>query len=525
MNDLLRNLSKGDSYKKISFSKKKILEGVNLIDEAVGSTLGAKGRTVLIQTPQGPYSTKDGYYTSTLLSFKDPEVMLGIESIRQAARRTSDNEGDGTTTCTVLASALVKSAIAIGENPSVEFINGMQAATDDVLAGLDEMTVEMTDTDILKVATTSSNNDAKLGKLISDIFVKYGPDSAVGFQYDPNATETTAIFKDGCAIPLGWSKEEYINDVSKQAVTFVDPYILVCNAEIADAKSIESILRFTSEEAKPLIIIAAAGDKFEAAMMASKIKKGVPVCIIRPDENVDRDLLQDIAAVTGATYFDAASGDHLDTITPEFLGKAHTAMITQYDTLLSINEKPDVSKRLNSVNTILSTTKGESSRRRLEYRKGVLRGGIGSIIIGAATEVEAGEIKDRVEDSVKAIATAMRGGYVPGGGVALLNASSALTPKDESSDDFKDGYVVLTIACCAPYQRILFNAGIDFHRHLDNGYGVNVITGEVENLVESGIIDPASVTKRALSNALSPAITLLRTGAIITLDDKDDEGN
>lgn len=518
---ILGDLFKGD-HTEVSTDKKKIIEAVNLLGDTVGSTLGAAGKTALIKTSEGPYSTKDGYYISTLINPEDDVMQLPVQAIRQAAEALARYEGDGTTTCTVLAQSIITEAFKKTKNPSVGFIQGLMDAAAAVIKELDKATVEMTPEYIYKIALTSVNQDVELAETIAGIFKEIGEDGAVGFVIDPNATKTTAEVVAGSTFPLGYSLPEFINNVENQSVDLQGAHILVSNAEIKNAAQIKPILEYIAEDKKPLVVIAQADEKFERSMVQNRVKNNHGLCVIKPDHTVDAEMLKDLAAVTGATYFDGFSGDALDSITPDMLGHVDLIRIQERDTRFETKNPGDVSERLALVEKMLKETSSELETKKLQTRKGILKGGIGKVIIGANTRIEAQEIKDRVEDGIKAIASSVHGGFLPGGGIALLDASNAVKPA-EGKSSYAEGYNTLLKAVSGPFRRILSNAGLDIPKGVGNGVGVDVMSGALVDMIEAGIIDPAMVTKRALMASISPSIRILRTGAIITPIQKEDE--
>ena len=515
---LFSNIHENKDFNRVTQDKSKMIEGVNLLGDTVGATLGAQGRTTLVETATGVYSTKDGSYTANQINVKDREMMLAIKAVRQSARRTAEIEGDGTTTCTVLAQAIINNIYKHSPDPSVALINDVIDAVKAVDKELGVLSKRFNKKSMLKIATTSANNDVELGKLVTGIYNEVGVALGMTFEYHPNALKTRAEVIKGSMLPLGLYNNEFINHLEAEACVLHNPYILVSNAEIPKTDEIKGILEFVAESGRPLLIIANTTGDVDAALIANKQKKIMMSCVINPAQCYNQELLKDLALLTGATYFDATRGEALDTIDHTYLGEAESITVRAGQTIVTIENPSDVSKELEYVNKKLKEDPNVSEKRTLQDRLAVLQGGFGKVIIGAPTEVEAKEIRDRVEDSIKAVSASLDG-YLPGGGSALYYISEMLW-----DDSCSDGCKILLESIKEPLKRICQNAGVEkFNPNKLKKYeGINVLTGKVGNMEDFGIIDPTNVTRAALRNALSSAITLMRTGSVIVNTDNDE---
>ena len=510
----------------ISFKRDKVIEGVNILGDAVGSTLGALGHTVFIQDDYGnPVITKDGYNVSVQVNVEDPEAQLAIQVVRQATKRTADYAGDGTTTSTVLTQAIINNAYK-SEYPAAKVVKGIKDATRDVLEVLEADKKDMSGDIVKHIATVSVNNDEKLGEIVADVFDKCGDFGGVDFKVDPNSTEVTTEFTTGSMLPLGYGKKAMINNPELQAVIMKDPLVLITAAEIPTIKSIAAITEYAVEQERSLLIIGNTSDDVDETLIAN-VQQGYlkGAAVAKTNQFTNRNMLKSVAKMIGATYFDEYSGNSLEIITPEHLGSMTEVNIKDTHTVFVVKDAVDMTEEKKSLKKRIDNETLPGKKQDLEEELAAISSAFGVIKIGAPTDAERKEIFHRVEDAVKAIGTAKQFGYLPGGGVKLRDVSKTL--KKPVTDGYSFGYNALIEALSAPYYKILSNGGINTTKSwlfglfkkeeaLKDGFGYNVMTGEVVDVEKAGIIDPAGVTMQALANASSAAVTILSTKTIIT---------
>lgn len=498
--------------REVSFNKSKLYAGVNKLSLAVGSTLGPKGRPVLIEDQEGhPYLTKDGVTVAKHLQLRDREENLGARLVAQAAAATVTSAGDGTTTSVVLANAICRA------EEDIDVIKGIESASEDVVAHLEEKTRTMSDEMIRHIAYISTNNDDKLAKLIAEAFIETGEDGVVDVRMDMNSQETTLDIQSGSFIQAGYTHQHFITNIRQRTCEYSDPLVLVSNATLTEIAQIEHILGTPVRDNRPIVIIGDFDKNFTEAFTANVSKGTIKGCLIDPGA-VGNDQLRDLAALLGAIYFDNANGNSFDYVSDNYWGSAKSIICGQGFTLFAIESNDHVQDRIDDLKEMIeeSPEYAESYRGRLS----MLNGKYATIKVGAPTQAEALEAKDRLEDAVFAVGAAQKGGYLPGGGVALRDASSTLEragAKYALQTGFDRGYNFLLDAIKAPYITILENAGIDHTKVLDEGVGYDASSGEVKNMVDSGIIDPAIVTTQSLINATSASAALLSAKATLII--------
>lgn len=507
----------------ISFDNSGLIKGINDLANAVGSTLGAKGRTVFIETPTGmPYITKDGVTVANNVIPKDPVERLGAFTLVQAARRTASVAGDGTTTSTVLAQTIVNKALQEKEASHRDVIIGIENATKEVVKKLLKESKEVKDKDIDYVASIATNNNPELGEIISGVFREVGRDGGVNWVEDFNSNEITTEVVKGSKIPSGYVSEDF--STKGKLAELINPFILLTNEEIPNAKTIEGILEKCIKSKRPLLIVGPCSDNLEKALLKNKQSGVLQSCIVTEPYpgKYGTDVMNDIAFLTGATLFDKSYGDDITMLSPDYLGEAKKTISYGLDTVFTVNDI-DVSERVEEIKGLEKEEKNKSTKEMYKQRLSILNGGIGTIKVGAPTEVERKELLDRVEDAVNAVGVAIEGGILPGGGNALRHISKELLEPymDKSiSDSETFGYVILLQSIVEPYNKILTNAGLNpsDYKDLKKGEGIDVLTGKKVRMYSAGIIDPTNVTINALTNAVSVAKTILSTKTVITHD-------
>ena len=505
-NEIVKNLNFGDE------GKNKVFEGVSKLTRAVSSTLGASGKCVMLEDSSGkPLITKDGVTVANAVILLDPVENMGATLLKEAARQTVKEAGDGTTTATVLAHSILKEAFATDNYNSREIRDGINSSVEKVVKYLEGESVEVSGDMLKQVATISSNNDSSLGKIIAKAFEDVGENGVVSMEIS-NDEETSAEIVDGASIDKGLKNHHFINNKEKGTCELNNPLVLIVESKIPNVRKVQSILEYVIKNNKELLIIGDADEQLVTAISMNVSKGNIKANIIdAPDYGINKkQTLQDFAALTGATVINEDLGDDMDLIDVSHLGTCLKAVTTQDDTIIQVEEINDDTKALiKQIKKELKTTKINGKKHLLEKRLSRLAGKVGVIKVGANSEVELKEKADRVEDSICATKAAIKEGILPGGGIALLNASDKVTPSNIGEE-------ILLKAIQAPFEVIMSNAGITkFEYPTKKGRGYNVVTGEIVNMIKAGIIDPLLVTKSALKNAASVANTILATDCVI----------
>jgi chaperonin GroEL len=505
-NEIVKNLNFGDE------GKNKVFEGVSKLTRAVSSTLGASGKCVMLEDSSGkPLITKDGVTVANAVILLDPVENMGATLLKEAARQTVKEAGDGTTTATVLAHSILKEAFATDNYNSREIRDGINSAVEKVVKYLEGESVEVSGDMLKQVATISSNNDSSLGKIIAKAFEDVGENGVVSMEIS-NDEETSAEIVDGASIDKGLKNHHFINNKEKGTCELNNPLVLIVESKIPNVRKVQSILEYVIKNNKELLIIGDADEQLVTAISMNVSKGNIKANIIdAPDYGINKkQTLQDFAALTGATVINEDLGDDMDLIDVSHLGTCLKAVTTQDDTIIQVEEiNNDTKALIKQIKKELKTTKINGKKHLLERRLSRLAGKVGVIKVGANSEVELKEKADRVEDSICATKAAIKEGILPGGGIALLNASDKVIPSNIGEE-------ILLKAIQAPFEVIMSNAGITkFEYPTKKGRGYNVVTGEVVNMIKAGIIDPLLVTKSALKNAASVANTILATDCVI----------
>jgi chaperonin GroEL len=538
------------SKKQIKFgadARKKIVKGIDILADAVVSTLGPNGRNVIYSDQFGNVlSTKDGVTVAKQIEeLEDPIENLGVNMVKQAAIKTSDNVGDGTTTSTLLARELVKNGVNRlndGAN-AIEIKRGIDTAVDIVLKNLRELSESITTEDQLnQIATISANNDPEVGKLISRAIEKVGKEGVVHIE-ESNSGDTYLETVEGIQFDRGYKSPYFVVDNNTMSTILKDSAILIVNQRLTAVKDLLPILENVSQNNKALLIIAEDIDgEALAALIVNKMRGTLKVCAVKAPDFGDRRklILEDIATLTGAQVVDRDKGMKLDKFNYEWLGEARTITVTK-DTTTIIDgggEEDSILVRAEELAKQIEEAGTPFEMEKLQERLANFSGGVAIVHVGGNTETEMREKKDRVDDALHATKAALSDGIVPGGGIALLNSRESIydnMPKDVS-DDTRFGYDLVYKACGKPFEQILINAGYkDIQaqiiskteiQKLNNSVwtGYNIKTNEVVDMKEAGIIDPHKVTRQALANASSIAGTTLLTEVAI-IDAPKDEDN
>ena len=506
---LVKNLAFGDS------ARSQILTGVEKLTNAVGSTLGASGKCVILEDANGmPQITKDGVTVANSVTLQDSLENIGATLIKQAAQRTVKDAGDGTTTATVLAKAILDEAYKHGElDTSRELKEGIDSGVKKVLAYLERISKKVKGKKIEQVATISSNNDKGLGKVIGEAF-RLVDETGIVMMETNEQPETIVELIEGVQYDRPLKNNHFITNKEKGTCELENPLVLIVESVIPNVRKIQSVLEHIIKTGRSLLIIADVDPQVVSALAMNKSKGNIKVNIIdAPVYGISKkDVLSDLCAVTGATLINEDLGDDMDIIEPEHLGSCTRSVTNHEETILQV----DLTKNTNVKDTIslleknIKETKNPNIIIRLEKRLAKLKAKVATVKVGANSELELKEKKDRVEDAICATKAAIKEGIVPGGGIALLNAAQTLKPNSIGEE-------VLYSAIKKPYEIILKNAGIDSESVSieEEGVGLDVVTGNAVNMVKAGIIDPLLVTKSALINAASVATTIMSTDCVI----------
>ena len=494
-------------------AKNKIFQGIEKLTKAVSSTLGASGQCVIMEDANGnPYITKDGVTVAESVILFDPVENMGAKLLKEAARKTVREAGDGTTTATVLAHAILKEAYGAIKSESPRAIKeGINLAVEKVVRYLESQSSQVHGDVIEQVATISANNDRELGQLIGQAFKAVDETGVVTMEtHDKPYTEIQQV--DGVQYEAGYVSSHFITNKENGTVELDNPLVLIVESSIDNVRKIQDVLEHVIKEKRSLLIIADVDQQVQNALAMNKVKGNIKVNIVpAPPFGVNKkDTLEDLATLTGAVVINEDLGDDMDIVQPEHLGECNKAITSRVDTIIQISETPDEIKKL--IKTLHDKLQKETDPNfviKYEKRLARLSAKVATVKVGANSEVELKEKKDRVEDAICATKAAIKEGIVPGGGIALLNAANNVKAKST-------GEQVLLNACCVPFNTILKNGGItEITLPKSKGKGIDVVTGKTVSMVKSGIIDPLLVTKSALKNAASVATTILSTDCVI----------
>jgi chaperonin GroEL len=519
--------------KEVKFSvdaRDKMLRGIDILANAVRVTLGPKGRNVVLDKSFGaPRITKDGVTVAKEIELDDKFENMGAQMVREVASKTSDTAGDGTTTATILAHAIVREgskAVAAGMNP-MDLKRGVDLAVEAVVADLKKNSKNVTSNEeIAQVGTISANGDAEIGRFLADAMKKVGNEGVITVE-EAKSLETELEVVEGMQFDRGYISPYFVTNADKMRVEMEDPYILINEKKLSALNELLPLLEAVVQTGKPLLIIAedVEGEAL-ATLVVNKLRGGLKVAAVKAPGFGDRRkaMLQDIAVLTGGTAISEDLGIKLENVTINMLGRAKKVMIEKENTTIvnGAGKKVDIEGRINQIKAQIEETTSDYDREKLQERLAKLAGGVAVIRVGGATEVEVKERKDRVDDAMHATRAAVEEGILPGGGVALLRASKALGRLRPENDDQKTGIEIVRKAITTPARQIAINAGEDgsvvVGKILEKdqyAYGFDAQTGEYGNLVTKGIIDPTKVVRAALHGAASIAGLLITTEAMV----------
>ena len=494
-------------------AKDQVFAGIIKLTQAVSSTLGASGKCVMLEDETGqPIITKDGVTVADSITLLDPVENMGATLLKQAARKTVSEAGDGTTTATVLAHSILEEAYKVmTKENSRDLKFGINQATEKVVDYLNSIVTKIEDDMIDQVATISTNNDPVLGKIIADAFRSVDETGVVMLEVS-DLPETKFETIDGVQYDRGLKNIHFVTNQETKTAELDKPLVLIVESEVDNVRKIQSVLEYAIKNNRSLLIIADVDQQVLSALAMNKLKGNIKVNLIdAPIYGVNKkETLEDLAMLTGATVINEDLGDDIDLIGPEHLGEIKKSISSENETILHIGENSDeVKKLIKEIKLKLKTAKHPGVIINHEKRLARLSGKVAVVKVGANSEVELKEKRDRVEDAICATKAAIKEGIVPGGGIALLNAAQKVLVTSE-------GEQVLLDAIKAPFKTILANAGIENYKiPTVEGEGLNVVTGDMVNMIKSGIIDPLLVTKSALRNAASVATTILSTDCVI----------
>ena len=521
------------SAKEVRFSvdaRDKMLRGIDILANAVRVTLGPKGRNVVLDKSFGaPRITKDGVTVAKEIELQDKFENMGAQMVREVASKTSDQAGDGTTTATVLAHAIVREgakAVAAGMNP-MDLKRGVDLAIDAVVADLQNNSKKVTSNEeIAQVGTISANGDAEIGRFLADAMKKVGNEGVITVE-EAKSLETELEVVEGMQFDRGYISPYFITNADKMRVEMEDPYILIYEKKLSGLQELLPLLEAVVQAGKPLLIIAeeVEGEAL-ATLVVNKLRGGLKVAAVKAPGFGDRRkaMLEDIAILTAGTMVSADLGIKLESVTINMLGRAKKVTIDKENTTIisGAGKKNEIQARISQIKAQIEETTSDYDREKLQERLAKLAGGVAVIRVGGATEVEVKERKDRVDDAMHATRAAVEEGVLPGGGVALLRASVALKKVRTHNDDQKTGVEIVRKALSWPARQIAVNAGEDgsvvVGKILDKeqyNYGFDAQNGEYGNLMTKGIIDPTKVVRAALQGAASVAGLLITTEAMV----------
>ncbi|AZO06360.1 MULTISPECIES: chaperonin GroEL [unclassified Mesorhizobium] len=513
-----------------SDARERMLRGVNILADAVKVTLGPKGRNVVIDKSFGaPRITKDGVTVAKEIELEDKFENMGAQMVREVASKTNDLAGDGTTTATVLAQAIVREgakAVASGMNP-MDLKRGIDKSVDAVVAELKTNARKITRNDeIAQVGTISANGDAEIGRFLAEAMEKVGNEGVITVE-EAKTAETELEVVEGMQFDRGYLSPYFITNQDKMRVELDEPYVLIHEKKLGNLQALLPVLEAVVQSGKPLLIIAedVEGEAL-ATLVVNKLRGGLKVAAVKAPGFGDRRMamLEDIAILTGGTAISEDLGIKLENVTLEMLGRAKKVAIEKENTTIvdGAGKKEEIQGRVTQIKAQIEETTSDYDREKLQERLAKLAGGVAVIRVGGATEVEVKEKKDRVDDALHATRAAVEEGILPGGGVALLRAAKALDAVAVDNPDQRYGVDIVRRAIEAPARQIAENAGSEgsiivgkLREKTDFAYGWNAQTGQYGDLYKQGVIDPAKVVRTALQDAASVAGLLVTTEAMV----------
>lgn len=524
-------------------AREKLKRGVDQLADAVKVTLGPKGRNVVIDKKFGaPLVTKDGVTVAKEIELKEPIENMGAQMVKEVASKTADIAGDGTTTATVLAQAIVREGfknVAAGANP-MELKKGIEEAVKVIVADLKKQSRKISNTtEIAQVGTISANNDEEIGKLLAEAMDKVGKDGVITVE-EAKGLQTYLETKEGMEFDRGYLSPYFVTNTDSMEVEMEKPYILIYDKKISTMKELLPVLEQTLQTGRPLLIIAEEVDgEALATLVVNKIRGSLKICAVKAPGFGDRRkaMLEDIAVLTGGTVISEERGYKLENATLDMLGRCDKVNVDKDNTQIvgGAGSQEDIKARIGQIKTQIENTSSEYDKEKLQERLAKLSGGVAVLYIGAATEVEMKEKKARVEDALHATRAAVQEGIVPGGGVALVRAIRSIEKgrgginDNLLKGDTGIGVDIVRKALESPLRQIVENAGLESGvilqkvRDGEGDYGYNARTEEYVNMFEAGILDPTKVTRSALENAASIAGLLLTTECVVTEDPEEEK--
>ena len=528
-------------------ARKALSEGIEKLSKTVVCTLGPAGRNVIIDLENGnPVSTKDGVTVAKSIKLDDPVQNIGAQLVKQASIKTAEEAGDGTTTSTLLAREIFQKGLGtVGNNNAVEVKKGIEFAAQVAIESLEKTSKDITDEGQLKqVATISANNDSEVGELISTAMDKVGQDGVVTIE-ESRTGETYLETVEGMQFNRGYKSPYFVTDNSSMTAVLQSPFILITDKRLNAVKELLPILEAVSQQNKSLLVIADDIDgEALSTMVVNKMRGILPVACVKAPDFGDRKkaILEDIAELTGGVVVSEERGMRLDKFDSDWLGKAGKVTVTKDKTTIidAKGSEESINQRVAMLRDLIEESNSPFEKENLQDRLGKMIGGVAMVHVGGHTEVEMKEKKDRVDDALHATKAALEEGILPGGGIALLNAGTALR-EAKAKGKFKKltsselvGVDILTEAIERPFYQILYNAGYDEakiegiretlnQKTRDKWYGYNSRAEDFANMFKEGIIDPTKVTRLALENAVSVAGTLLITEAVVSIQDDETE--
>jgi chaperonin GroEL len=506
-------------------------KGVDAIAQAVAVTMGPTGRNVVIAKSWGnPHVTKDGVTVAKEVELVDPFANMGARMVQQVAKKTADVAGDGTTAATVLAAAIFNGGlrfIATGAN-AVAVQRGINDAAEVACAAITDSAKKCSGKgDLVKVATVSANHDAEMGELIAEAISKVGADGVVEVE-EAKGYQTTLDYVEGMSFDKGYISPYFMTDAKKAECAMENPYILIYEKKIGNLADLLPLLNKIATMQKPLLIIAEeVENEALAALVVNRLRGVLQVCAVKAPGFGDRRtaMLGDIAVLTAGTFISGDTGRSLESVEVSELGRARKVVVNKDETVIveGAGKKKDIEARIAQIQAAHDRSTSDYDKEKLQERMAKLGGGVAIVNVGGATEIEMKERKDRVDDALHATRAAAKEGYVPGGGVSFLRAIAAVeAARSKAKGDERYGFDIVAEALRAPARQIAQNAGVDGDLvcekvlERDGGWGYNAATGEYQDLVKAGIIDPALVSKTALTNAASVAGLMLTTDVLVT---------
>ena len=524
-------------------ARQKLQAGVNKLGNAVKATMGPSGRTVILEREYGtPVITKDGVSVAKEVNLKDPVENLGAQVVKEVAMKTAKIAGDGTTTATVLAQTILNEGLKHADAGAnvIEIKRGMDKATAKVVEYLKQLSNDVVGSDQIRmVATTSANNDALIGSIIANAMDSVGKKGVITVD-ESKTSETTLEIVEGLQFDRGYVSPYFVTDNTTMTATLENPYILIYDKRISSIKEVLPLLETCSKQNKPLLIIAEDIDgEALATMVLNKARGILNICAVKAPGFGDRrgQILEDIATLTGGTVISPQKGTKLDKLTTAMLGTARRVVISKDESVIvdGAGAPEDIETRVSNLSAQLATCESDHDMLALQERIARLIGGVAVINVGASSEVEMKEKKDRVDDALNATKAAVEEGILPGGGLALLSAAKVLRTMEVDNEDQKIGVSIVEKACTAPFDCIMSNAGLNpevIKMRLESVekespsaeiFGWDARTNKICSVFDAGIIDPTKVTRTALEMAVSVAGMLLTTEAVVSIEPDTDK--